>query len=116
MPALSTLKGNRTKVRSALAREEVEADELLQQGWSNTEEHEIVWLSLSVGKVKLCLETKLTRLEAANDKLADAYKAGDENESARQFYATLDEDSEFIDNIIKKISQLRSLKEEPERK
>ena len=48
MLALSTLKGNRTKARSALAREEVEADELLQRDWSNNEENEIVRLSLSV--------------------------------------------------------------------
>ena len=62
------------------------------------------------------METKLTRLETANDKLADAYKAGGENKSARQFHATLDEDSEFTDNVIGKISQLRLLKEELERK
>ena len=116
MPALSTLKGNRTRARSALAQEEVEADELLQQDWSNTEEHEIVRLSLLVGKVTLSLETKLTRMMAANDKLADAYEAGGENESARQFHATLDEDSGFIDNIIGNISQLRLLKQELERK
>ena len=52
----------------------------------------------------------------ANDKLADAYEAGGDNESARQLEAMLDEDSEFIDNIIGKVSQLRSMKEELERK
>ena len=52
----------------------------------------------------------------ANDKLADAYETGGDIESARQLEAMLDEDSEFIDNIIGKVSQLRSMKEELERK
>lgn len=117
MPALSTLKGNRTRAKTALSRQEAEANDLLQRDWSGiVEEHEIVQLSLSVSKVTLNLETKLTRLEAANDKLADAYEAGGDNESAKQFETMLDENSEFIDDIIGKVSQLRSMKEELERK
>lgn len=64
----------------------------------------------------LNLETKLTRLEAANDKLSDAYEVGGDSEGAKQFHTTLDEDSELINNIIGKLSQLRALKEELERK
>ena len=59
-----------------------------------------------IGKVLLNLETKLSRLEVANDRLADAYDAGDDAEATRQFHVTLDEDVEFIDGIISKVSQL----------
>ena len=55
-------------------------------------------------------------LKAANDKLADTYEAEGDNESARQFHAALDKDSNFVVNIIGKISQLRLLKEELERR
>ena len=64
----------------------------------------------------LNLETKLLRLEVANDRLADAYDAGDDAEAIRQFHATLDEDVEFIDGVISKVSQLKTLKEEVERR
>ena len=93
MPATSTLKGNCTRTKTALARQETEANELLQRDWGGIDEHEIVQLSLSVSKVTLNLETKLTRLEMANDKLADAYETGGDIESARQLEAMLDEDS-----------------------
>ena len=62
------------------------------------------------------METKNSRLEDANNKLADVYEVKGETESTRQFHTALDEDSEFIDNIIGKVLQLRSLKEELERK
>ena len=58
------------------------------------------------------LETKLARLEAANDKLADAY----ETDAAEQLQGMLNEESEFTDGIIGKISQLKLLKETVERK
>ena len=106
MPAVSTLKGNRTRAKTALVREEGDANELLQKDWSNIDEHEIVRLCLSVGKVTINLETKLSRLEAANDRLADVYDAGSDSEGAKQFHTMLEEDSQFIDGIIDKISQL----------
>ena len=116
MPALSTLKGNRTRAKTALVRQEAEANELLQRDTTDADEHQINQLCLLVGKVTLNLETKLTRLEVANDKLADAYEAAGNTESARQFETVLEEDGEFIDNIIGRVSQLRTLKEELERK
>ena len=61
-------------------------------------------LTLSTGKVLLNLETKLTRLETANDKLAEAYEQAGETEAAEQFQTTLDEESELIDDTITKIS------------
>ena len=86
------------RVKTVLVREEVDANKLLQQDWNSIDEHEIVQFNLSVGKMTLNLEIKLARLEDANGKLADSYKAEGETESTRQFHAALDEDSEFIDN------------------
>ena len=62
------------------------------------------------------METKLSRLEVANDKLGEAYDNGNDAEAATEFQTTLDEDSEFMDNVISKVSQLKTLKEEVERK
>ena len=73
MPALSTLKSNRTRAKNALAREEGEANELLQQDWSDSNEQQIVKFCLIIGKVILNLETQLSRLEVTNDKLGEAY-------------------------------------------
>ena len=71
---------------------------------------------MGVGKVILNLETKLSRLEIANDKLREAYDNGNNVEVAAEFHTTLDEDSEFMDNIIRKVSQLKTLKQEVEQK
>ena len=73
-------------------------------------------LTLSIGKVLLNLETKLMRLETANDKLAEAYKQVGETEAAEQFQTTLDEESELIDDTITKILRLKLLKEELEKR
>ncbi|XP_065908838.1 uncharacterized protein [Dysidea avara] len=116
MPALSTLKSNRTRAKNALTREEQEANELLQQEWISSSEQEIVKFFLMIGKAILNLETKLSRFEAANEKLMDAIEAESNSEAATEFQATLDEDSELIDNIINKVSQLKTLKDEVERK
>ena len=62
MPALSTLKSNRTRARNALAREEQEANELLQQELSSINEQQVMKYSLSIGKSILSLETKLAQL------------------------------------------------------
>ena len=116
MPALSTLKSNQTRAKNALSREESEANELLQQDWSDNNEQQIVKFCLTIGKVILNIETKLSRLEVANDRLVDAYGNGNDAEAAAVFHATLDEDSEFTDNAISKVSQLKMLKEEVERR
>ena len=71
---------------------------------------------LMIGKAILNLETKLSRFEAANEKLMDAIEAESNSEAATEFQATLDEDSELIDNIINRVSQLKTLKDEVERK
>ena len=88
----------------------------MQRDWTSSTEPEIVRFCVLIGKVVLNLETKLSRLEVANDRLADAYDAGDDAEATRQFHATLDEDVEFIDGVISKVSQLKTLKEEVERR
>jgi len=106
MPALSTLKSNRTRARNALAKEEQEANELLQQDISQMNEQQIMKYSLSIGKSILSLETKLTRLETANDKLMDAYEEESNPEASAEFQSTLEQDSNFMDNIIDKVSQL----------
>lgn len=62
------------------------------------------------------LKTKLARLEVANNKLADVYEQGKENEATEQFQTTLNEESAFTDGILDKISQLKILRENVERK
>jgi len=59
MPALSTLKNNRTRARNAVAKEEQEANELLQQEVGRINEQQILKYSLLIGKSILSLETKL---------------------------------------------------------
>ena len=88
MPALSTLKSNRTRARNALAKEEQEANELLQQDISQINEQQIMKYSLSIGKSILSLETKLTRLETANDKLMDTYEEESNPEASAEFLRT----------------------------
>lgn len=115
MPLFTTLKSSRTREKRALIRENSEADTLIQTELSD-DPQEMLKLSLSIGKVLLNLETKLVRLETANDKLAEAYEQAEDTEAAEQFQSTLDEESELIDNTITNISQLKLLKEESERK
>lgn len=116
MPAISSLKSNRTRARTALTKEEAEANSLLQKNLELNEEREVERYLLSIGRVILNLETKLARLEAANEKLVDALEQSEDTSSAEEFQSTLDVDGEFTDGIIDKISQLRILKEEIERK
>ena len=54
-------------------------------------------LSLSTGKVLSSLETKLARLETANDKLTEALEQEENTEAVEQFQTTLDEESELIE-------------------
>ena len=73
MPALSSLKSNRMRAKTALAKEEAEANTLLQRELTELNEHrEIDRYLLSISKVILNLETKLACLETANEKLIDA--------------------------------------------
>ena len=116
MPATSALKSNRTRAKNALVREDTEANELLLRDWSRGEPQELERFYHSIRKVLLNLETKLARLESANDKLADAYEQNEETQAAEQFQTTLNEESEFTDGVLDKISQLKILLETVERK
>ena len=53
MPALSTLKSNQTWAKNALAKEEGEANELLQQDWIDSNEQQIMKFRLIIEKVIL---------------------------------------------------------------
>ena len=117
MPALSSLKSNRTRAKTALAKEEAEANTLLQRELTELNEHrEIDRYLLSISKVILNLETKLARLETANEKLIDALEQSEETTSTEEFQFTLDEDAELTDEVIDKLSQLKLLKEEIEKR
>lgn len=62
------------------------------------------------------LETKLSRLESANEKLNKAYEQNHDEEGAGEFQLTLDEEGKFIDGVIDKVSQLKVLKGELEQR
>ena len=100
-----------------MAKEEAEANTLLQRELTELNEHrEIDRYLLSIGKVILNLETKLARLETANEKLIDALEQSEETTSTEEFQFTLDEDAELTDEVIDKLSQLKLLKEEVEKR
>ena len=80
------------------------------------EHSEIDRYLLSIGKVILNLETKLARLETANEKLIDALEQNEDTTSTEEFQSTLDEDAELTDEVIDKLSQLKLLKEEVEKR
>ena len=115
MPVISSLKSNRTREKKALLKEETEAKKVLQTPCTS-DPVEAERLLMSVGKITLNLEKKLSRLEIASEKLAEAYGQSEDAVAAEQFQTILDEDSELVDGIIDKISQLKILKEELERK
>ena len=69
-----------------------------------------------VGKVLMNLEVKLGQLEAANEKLNDAFEQSKDTEGADSFQVVLDEEAEFINGILTKISELKVIKVEVERK
>ena len=52
----------------------------------------------------------------ANDKLVDAYEQSEEVKAAEQFQTALNEETEFTDGILDRISQLKILRETVERK
>jgi len=98
MPALSSLKSNRTRAKTALAKEEEETNTLLQSELTElNDDREIDRYLLSIGKVILNLETKLARLEMANEKLMDALEQNEDTTLAEEFQDTLDEDAELTD-------------------
>ena len=78
MPAISGLKSNRTRARTALTKEEAEANSLLQRDLKLNEEREVDRYLLSVSRIILNLKTKLARLEAANEKLAGAIEQSED--------------------------------------
>jgi len=115
MPIISGLKSSHTREKKSLLKEESEAQELLQREL-NDDTREIGQFLLLVGKVLLNLETKLARLEATNEKLVEAYDQSSDTKAAEQFQKVLDEDLDFTEGIIDKISELKVLKEEAEKK
>ena len=115
MPAISTLKSSRTREKRALVKENTEAGTLLQAELSDNLP-EMLKLNLSIGKLLLNLQTKLARLETANDKLVEALDQTEDTATSEQFQSTLDEENEMIDDCISKISQLKVMKEETEKR
>ena len=71
---------------------------------------------MSVGKVLINLEVKLGRLESANEKLIEAYEQSKDQEGSEQFQNILDEEAELIGSVLTRISELKILKGEVERK
>jgi len=84
-----------------LIRDRTEATVVLQAEWTDNLQ-EMLKLSLSIGQ-SLSVEAKLTRFEAANDKLVEALEQAADDEAMQQFQTTLDEESELIDDAILKI-------------
>ena len=115
MPVITTLKSSQTREKRALLKEEAEAQRILQTN-VNDDRTEIRCHLLNIGKVLLSLEMKLSRLELANEKLSEAYEQANDTEGAEQFQLTFDEESEIIDGVIDKVSQLKILKEELEQR
>jgi len=55
-------------------------------------------LKILIGKALLNLETKLTRLETANEKLVEAYEQAKDTEATEQFQTMFNQESELIDD------------------
>ena len=114
MPAVSTLKNSRAREKRALIKEEAEAQKLLQEHHSNNLE-DVIRLHLATGKILLNLETKLSRVESANEKIIEACDSNNDTTSAEQFQKELDEDAELMDAVLSRTSELKVMKEELER-
>ena len=56
-----------------------------------------------------------SKLEAANEKLTDAFEQVNDTEGAEQFQQVLDEDAELIDTVLSRISELKGMKKELKR-
>ena len=111
MPAVSTLKSSRAREKRALIKEEAEAQLLLQEHHSNNLE-DVIRLHLATGKILLNLETKLSRVESANEKIIEACDSNNDTTSAEQFQKELDEDAELMDAVLSRTSELKVMKEE----
>ena len=101
---ISSLKSARSREKRALVKES-EAQKLIQEDCGESLQDTLKYLML-VGKVLMNLEVKLARLEAANEKLNDAFEQSKDTEGADSFQVVLDEEAEFIDGILTKISEL----------
>ena len=112
---ISGLKSARTREKKALIKEEGEAQKLIQADCGNGLQDILKYL-MSVGKVLMNLEVKLGRLGLANEKLVEAYEQNKDQEGAEQFQGILDEEAELIDVALTRISELKILKGEVERK
>ena len=115
MPMVSSLKSARTREIKALIKEETEAQRLLQAECSDGLQSILKYL-MSVGKVLMNLEVKLGRLEAANEKLIEAYEQSKDQAGAENFQNILDEEADLIDGVLTRISELKILKGEVERR
>ena len=115
MPVINSLKSSRTREKKALLKEETEAEKLIQADLSD-QPRELTQFLLAVGKVLINLETKLARLESVNEKLAEAYEKTGDTEAIEQYQTTLDEETELTESVITKISELKVLKEETEKR
>ena len=93
-----------------MLKEEYEAGKILLTDYSTDDATEVGHHLLVVGKVLVSLETKLARLESANDNFIEAYEQSNDNEGAEQFQRVLDEECDLLGSIIDKISQLKFLK------
>jgi len=109
---ISILKSSRTREKKSLSKEETEAQKLLQKDLTD-EPCELEQFLMRVGKIILNLETKLSRFEATNKKLVEAYEQSSDTEAAEQFQSV---DADLIEGIIDKISELKVLKEAVEKK
>ena len=74
--------------------------------------------SWTVQHTTMCLDLKMfkerCRIEAANKKLMEMFNK--DTEGAEQFQAVLDEEADFIDGILTRISELNIVIQEVERK
>jgi len=112
---ISSLKSSRSREKRSVIKEESEAQKLIQDECGEGLQDVTKYLML-VGKVLMNLEVKLGRLEAANEKLIEAFDQNEDSDGAEQFQAVLDEEADFIDGVLTRISELKIVKQEVERK
>ena len=109
------MKSSRTREKRALIKEEAEAQKLMQADVDD-DLPKVVKSLMLVGKVLMNLDAKLSRLESANERVIEALEQNDDTEGSEQFQKVLDEEAELIDDVVSRISELKILKGELERK
>ena len=114
MPRVSTLKSSFARKKRALIKEEGEAQKLLLEKHSNNLE-DVIRLHLATGMILINLETKRSRVELPNEKVIEACESNNDTTSAEQFQKELDEDTESMDIVFSRTSELKVMKEELER-